>query len=217
MGTGHSRQVALYLRVSTDGQTTRNQHRELEAIAKRHGWNVVEVFRDDGVSGATGREKRPAFNKLLQGIARRRFDLVAAWSVDRLGRSLKDLVDFLTELKAKGVDLYLHQQAVDTSTPSGRALFQMLAVFAEFERALIVERVKTGLMRAKAEGKTLGRPRIDAEIEDRIRGYLAEGFGIHKTARLAGVGAGTVQRVKGYRAKVGRFHRRRRVVLEDAG
>src|SRR6266478_4978602 len=139
------KRVAIYLRVSTDGQTVENQRRELKAAAKRHGWQVVETFADEGISGAKGRDKRPGLDKLLQGVARKDFDLIAAWSVDRLGRSLQDLIAFLSELKAKNVDLYLHQQALDTSTPAGRALFQMLGVFAEFERAMIVERVNAGL------------------------------------------------------------------------
>jgi len=131
-----TKRVALYTRVSTSGQTVENQRRELAAVAKRHGWRVVSTFKDQGVSGAKGRDRRPGYDQLCNGIARREFDMVAAWSVDRLGRSLQDLVGFLGELHAKGVDLYLHQQGIDTSTPAGKALFQMLGVFAEFSRPL---------------------------------------------------------------------------------
>src|SRR3990172_3815572 len=179
---GKGRRVGIYVRVSTDGQTTVNQQRELEVAAKRHAWKVVEVFRDHGISGKNGREKRPAFDRLLLGVSRKDFDIVAAWSVDRLGRSLQHLLSFLAELKAKGIDLYLHQQGVDTSTPAGRALFQMLGVFAEFERAMIVERIKSGLRRAKAQGKTLGRARIPQQLERRIRAELVKGHGIRSTA-----------------------------------
>jgi DNA invertase Pin-like site-specific DNA recombinase len=193
---GKRRRVAIYVRVSTDAQTTGNQQRELEAVVKRHDWKVVEVFRDQGISGKNGREQRPAFDRLLQGIARKDFDIVAAWSVDRLGRSLQHLLSFLAELKAKGIDLYLHQQGVDTSTPAGKALFQMLGVFAEFERAMIVERVKAGLRRARAQGKRLGRPRVSTSIEKTILKELAMGRGIHAVARSVGVGTGTVQRVR---------------------
>ena len=140
------KRVALYVRTSTaNGQTTRNQERELQAVAKRHGWAVATVYRDQGISGAKGRDKRPGLDKLMQAVARREIDMVAAWSVDRLGRSLTDLLGVLQELHAKGVDLYLHQQGLDTSTPSGRAMFQMLGVFAEFERAMIRERVMATL------------------------------------------------------------------------
>jgi len=194
-----AKRVAIYARVSTDEQTVENQRRELQAVADRHGWLIVSVFEDRGISGAKGRDKRPGFNALLDGVARRDFDMVAAWSVDRLGRSLQDLVSFLGELKAKGVDLFLHQQGIDTSTPGGRALFQMLGVFAEFERAIIVDRVKSGLARAKANGtksgKPIGRPAVDEKVEKRVRAARAKGWGIRKIAKHVGVGVGTVQRI----------------------
>jgi DNA invertase Pin-like site-specific DNA recombinase len=188
------KRVALYVRVSTDGQSVENQQRELEAIAGHHGWNVVGIFSDPGVSGM--KEKRPAFDKLLKAVARKQVDVVAAWSVDRLGRSLQNLLAFLGELKAKGVDLYLHQQGLDTSTPAGKAMFQMLGVFAEFERAMIVERVHAGLKRARAQGKTLGRPKVKSEVEDAIRAELDRGTSIQGTAKAVGCGVSTVQRVK---------------------
>ena len=129
------KRVGIYLRVSTNnGQTTDNQRRELEAVARQSGWNVIEVFEDNGVSGAKGRDKRPAFDRLLKAVTTRKIDMVAAWSIDRLGRSMQHLVGFLSELEAVGCDLYLHQQALNTTTPTGRAMFQMCGVFAEFER-----------------------------------------------------------------------------------
>ncbi len=188
--------AALYLRVSTTGQTVENQRRELEAAAERHGWTLAHVFKDAGISGAKGRDKRPGLDALLRGVARREFDLVAAWSVDRLGRSLQDLVASLGELQAKGVGLYLHQQGIDTTTPAGKALFQMLGVFAEFERAMIRERVMAGLARAKAQKIQLGRPRVSPEVEGGIREALGNGKGIVSTARELGIGVSTVQRVK---------------------
>jgi DNA invertase Pin-like site-specific DNA recombinase len=190
------KRVALYLRVSTTEQTVENQQRELEAVAERHGWNVVAVFTDAGISGTKGRDKRPGFDRLCHGIARREFHLVAAWSVDRLGRSLQELIALLSELHAKGVDLYLHQQGLDTGTPAGKAMFQMMGVFAEFERAMIVERVKAGLSRARSQGKRLGRRPVSADVVEHIRQQLAGGSGIIKTAKLIGCGVGTVHRVK---------------------
>jgi DNA invertase Pin-like site-specific DNA recombinase len=190
------KRVALYVRVSTDGQTVMNQRRELEAVAERHGWDVVKVYSDQGVSGSKGRDQRPAFDALCKGIARRDFDLVAAWSVDRLGRSLQHLIEFLGEMKAKGVDLYLHQQGLDTSTPAGRAMYQMLGVFAEFERAMIIGRVNAGLARARAQGKTLGRPKVDASVEKAVRALRAKGNGIRKVAAELGIGVSTVQRIE---------------------
>jgi DNA invertase Pin-like site-specific DNA recombinase len=191
-----TKRVALYLRVSTTEQTVENQQRELEAVAERHGWNVVAVFTDTGISGTKGRDKRPGYDHLCRGIARREFDQVSAWSVDRLGRSLQELVAFLGELHAKGVDLYLHQQGLDTGTPAGKAMFGMMAVFAEFERAIIVERVKSGLARARSQGKRLGRRPVSKTVVERIQEQLATGTGILKTAKALGVGTGTVHRVK---------------------
>ncbi len=150
---------------------------------------------DQGISGAKGRDKRPAFDRLCTAATRREIDVVMAWSVDRLGRSLQDLVVFLGDFQASGVDLYLHKQGVDTTTPGGKALFQMMGVFAEFERAMIQERISAGLQRAKAEGKKLGRPRIPAETEQAIRTARTQGKGILKIAREVGVGTATVQRV----------------------
>ena len=122
---------------------------------------MVQVYEDAGISGAKGRDKRPAFDRMLKDATARNIDMIAAWSVDRLGRSLQDLVGFLTELQALGCHLYLHQQALDTSTPSGRAMFQMCGVFAEFERAMIVERVNAGLARAPGGGQG-ARPQAEA-------------------------------------------------------
>jgi len=191
------RRVSIYIRVSTEHQTTDNQEYQLREIATRMNWEVVQVYCDNGISGAKGREKRPAFNALCKDAARRRFDMVIAWSVDRLGRSLQDLIAFLSELHALRIDLFLHQQGLDTTTPAGKALFQMMGVFAEFERAMIRERVKAGLARARSAGTTLGRPTIPLETENAIREALrARQHGIRKIASTLGVGVGTVQRVK---------------------
>jgi DNA invertase Pin-like site-specific DNA recombinase len=190
------RRVAFYLRVSTDVQTVENQRLELERVAKSARWEIVGVYQDEGVSGAKGRDERPAFDCLLKDANRRRFDLIATWSVDRLGRSLQHLVSFLEDVHHLGIDLYLHQQGLDTTTPAGKAMFQMMGVFSEFERAMIRERVNAGLARAKAKGKVLGRPKIEAGQEAAILATLKEGAGILKTAKKYGVGTSVVQRLK---------------------
>jgi DNA invertase Pin-like site-specific DNA recombinase len=191
------RKAAVYLRVSTQDQTTANQERELREVASRMGCEIVHAYRDHGISGAKGRDKRPQFDKLCRDATKRQFDLVMAWSVDRLGRSLQDLVGFLSELHALKIDLYLHQQGIDTTTPAGKAMFQMMGVFAEFERAMIQERVRAGLARAKEEGTKLGRPKTDGVTEKAIRDALQRGdAGMHKIAARLGVGTGTVQRIK---------------------
>jgi DNA invertase Pin-like site-specific DNA recombinase len=190
------KRVALYVRVSTTDQTTENQRRELMEVAERAGWEVVGVFADAGVSGAKGRDKRPQFDAMLKLVTQRKVDMVAAWSVDRLGRSVQHLVETLGDLRAAGADLYLHKQALDTTTPAGRAMFQMLGVFAEFEREIIRERVVAGMATAKAQGKIVGRPRADDDTVARIRELRAQGLGIRKVAREVGCGVSLVQRLE---------------------
>jgi DNA invertase Pin-like site-specific DNA recombinase len=189
--------ACIYLRVSTDDQTTANQERELRSAAVRAGHEIVVVYRDEGISGSKGRDKRPGFDAMHRDASRRRFDVVMAWSVDRLGRSLQDLVGFLSELHALGIDLFLHQQGIDTLTPAGKAMFQMMGVFAEFERSMIQERVKAGIARAKAQGKHCGRPRLEPKLARRIRDALAVPGrpGIRVIAKQFGVSPMTVQTV----------------------
>ena len=152
------KRAVLYLRVSKQEQTIENQRIELERVAKAKGWKVIATFKDEGVSGAFGREVRAQYDLMLKQGVQAKFDVVLAWDVSRLSRSLVDLVTTLDELHACGIDLYLHQQAIDTTTPAGKAMFQMCGVFAEFERGILSERVKSGLNRAREEGKSLGRP-----------------------------------------------------------
>jgi DNA invertase Pin-like site-specific DNA recombinase len=188
-----AKRVAIYARVSTDRtQTVENQLRELHEVAQRNGWVVVAVHTDEGISGAKGRDKRPGYDALLTGVARREFDMIAAWSVDRLGRSLPHLVGFLGDIQAKGVDLYLHQQGLDTSTPSGRMLFQMLGVFAEFERAMIRERILAGLRRTD---KKSGRKPMPEDRVQAIRKSLRDGVGIRATARAHRASTTTVTKI----------------------
>jgi DNA invertase Pin-like site-specific DNA recombinase len=201
----NGKRVGLYLRVSTGDQTIENQRQALTAACEARGWRIVEEFIDNGISGAKGRDKRPGFDRLLKAATRRRIDVVAAWSVDRLGRSLQDLAGFLGELNGAGCDLYLDRQAVDTTTPAGRALFQMLGVFAEFERSIIQERIHAGIARARVigtkSGKPIGRARIDATKEAAIRASLAKGKGILRTARECRTGGSVVQRIKAEMAR----------------
>jgi DNA invertase Pin-like site-specific DNA recombinase len=192
------KRAVLYLRVSTVDQTTANQEQELRQVAERAGWEIVHVYRDHGISGAKGRNGRPQFDALCRDAAARKFDVVMAWSVDRLGRSLQDLVAFLAELHALKVDLFLKTQGIDTTTPGGKALFQMMGVFAEFERAMIQERVRAGLKRARGEGKRLGRPPLAPELKERIEAALrtpGRTEGVRKIAERFGVSPDTVQRL----------------------
>ncbi|WP_159016610.1 recombinase family protein [Cognatiluteimonas profundi] len=189
-----AKRVAIYVRVSTGEQTTENQRRELLEVAESAGWDVVGVFADEGISGAKGRDRRPQFDAVLKLVTQRKVDLVAAWSVDRLGRSLQHLVETLSELQAAGADLYLHKQALDTTTPAGRAMFGMLGVFAEFEREIIRERVVSGMQRAKAGGRTFGRPKLADGTGERVRALRAQGRSLRQIAQEVGCGLGSVQR-----------------------
>jgi DNA invertase Pin-like site-specific DNA recombinase len=189
--------AALYLRVSTDSQTVENQERELRATALRLGHDIVAIYRDDGISGARGRDRRPGFDALHRDIARRKFDLVMAWSVCRLGRSLRDLLSLLEDMRAKNVDLFLEKQGLDTSTPSGRLIFQVVGAFGEFEREMIRERVKSGMARAKAAGKHVGRPRLDSVLVEKIRRALQESGrpGVRVLAKRFSVSPTTIQSI----------------------
>jgi DNA invertase Pin-like site-specific DNA recombinase len=188
--------VAMYARVSTaDGQTVECQLVALREEAARRGWDA-EVFVDEGISGAKGRDRRPGFDALCRAVEAGEVGMVAAWSVDRLGRSLQDLIGFLGLLHARGCGLYLHQQGLDTSTPAGRAMFQMLGVFAEFERALIRERTMAGLARARAEGRVPGRrPTVPEEVRAAVREARARGCSLRECAAWAGTRLGTARRV----------------------
>jgi DNA invertase Pin-like site-specific DNA recombinase len=192
---GKGKRVAFYLRVSTGGQTTENQRAELAKAAEQRGWAVAEIYADSGVSGAKGREKRPAFDRMCKDAVAGKFDIVAAWSVDRLGRSVLHLAQFVEDLRGAGVGLFLLKQGLDSETPTGRAMLGMCSVFAELEREIIRERIFSGLARARAQGKTLGRKPVSARTEERIRELRGKGLGKQKIARTLGCGVSTVQRV----------------------
>jgi DNA invertase Pin-like site-specific DNA recombinase len=191
------KRAALYLRVSTDGQTTNNQRRALTEVAERRGWTVTATYEDSGISGAKGRDKRPGFDAMLRDATRRRFDVLMFWSIDRLGRSTAAVTAALADLEAAGVAIYADKEAMDATTPHGRAMLQMAAVFAELERGMIRERVMAGLARVRAEGKkTLGRPKVAKKVEDAIRARLSAGDGMLKVSKALGVGVSTVMRVR---------------------
>jgi DNA invertase Pin-like site-specific DNA recombinase len=206
-----NKRAALYVRVSTDQQTVKHQLEALQAVAERRSWQIVETYNDAGISGAKGRDKRPGLDTMLRDANRRKFDVVMAWAIDRLGRSLIDLLGTISHLEAVGVDLYLEQQAIDTTTPMGKLLFQITGAFAEFERTMIRQRIAVGLKTVKtaiaAKGsftarssglvrKRLGRPGADPEKLEKAAKLLAQGVGILATARKVGLGTGTVQRLK---------------------
>ena len=186
------KRCVIYSRVSTEGQEVENQIKLLKEICERKGYQLVDVI-SDVMSGTKGRADRKGFDKLIKGSIKKEWDSVIVWSVDRLGRSLKDLVSFLDEINSVGCDLYIHQSGLDTSTPSGKMMFQMIGVFAEFERSMISERVKLGLARTD---KKLGRPtNMNTGMIESVKFMRGKGVGIKKIASDLSIGVGTVYKV----------------------
>jgi len=199
------KRAAIYVRVSTDRQSVENQTAKLSEIAQARGWVIVATFNDAGISGAKGRKDRPGLDAMLKEAQRGAFDVVMAWSIDRVGRSLIDLLGTIQHLEACHVDLYLDQQAIDTTTPTGKLMFQVTGAFAEFERSMIRERVHAGLKRAVAAGKVLGRRPVEDDPEgarkaNRARKLLDKGTGINKVAKAVGLSNGTVARLRAEKA-----------------
>ena len=187
-----TRRAAIYARVSTEGQFLDNQLRELRAVSDRAGWAIVAEHVDTA-SGATA--KRAGLERMLADAARRKFDTVLVWDVSRLGRSLRDLVDIFETLRALKIDLVIHQSGIDTQTPAGIAMMQMSGVFAQFERAMIVERTKAGMARARARSAQIGaRPTGDGTVAA-IRSFRAQGRSMDGIARDLKIGKGVAQRV----------------------
>jgi len=190
------KRIALYARVSTDKQTCENQLQELRTIAERMNYTIVTEFVDNGISGMKTRQNRPALDQLMKSATQRRFDMVMCWSIDRLGRSLQNLVEILNELQALKIDLFFLQQGMDTSTPSGRMIFSVFGAIGEFERNLIRERVIAGQKRAVANGVKIGRPsKMNDGLRSAIQLLREKGMGIKQIARELKVGIGTVYSV----------------------
>jgi DNA invertase Pin-like site-specific DNA recombinase len=200
------KRAAIYLRVSTDGQTVENQRRDLVKLADLREWDIVATYEDAGISGTKGRDKRPGLDAMLKDAKRRRFDLVTFWAIDRLGRSTSTVATTMDELAEAGVGMFAFKESMDTSTAHGRAMLEMAAVFARLEREMIRERVLAGLKRAVDSGVKLGRPSLGNERDnaraaagarrrDAILEARRQGKGKVKIAKELGVGVGTVARV----------------------
>jgi DNA invertase Pin-like site-specific DNA recombinase len=190
--------VALYVRVSTHkDQTVENQLVALRDWAAAQGHSVVAEFSDEGISGAKGRDKRPGVDALMKAATRREVDMIAVTALDRLGRNLNHLVQFVAELEALRVGLFVRNLALDTSTPAGRLMFNVIGSLAEFERELMRERTMLGLDRARRQGKRLGRPKVEAATERRIAALLEAKTPINRIARLTRVSMSVIYRVKG--------------------
>ena len=188
--------AVIYGRVSTQKQTTDNQVLELREVCKRNGWTIVKEITDNGISGSKGRKDRPGFDELHKMISRREADIVVVWSIDRLGRSITDLVAFMAELETKAINFYSHIQAIDSRTAAGRLSFAIFGAIAEFERCIIRERVMAGLARAKVEGKKLGRPTNEnVNTSVAVKLLRENGASIHSIAKQLKIGVSTTTRL----------------------
>ena len=191
-----SKKVCLYARVSKASQSVERQISELEVVAGRNDWKIVDRYIDHGISGAAGREQRPELDRMMKDSTKRKFDVVMIWSIDRLGRSLQNLMEILSDLKSKNIDLYMDQQAIDTTTPTGSLMFSLLGAFSQFEREMIRERVVSGLDNARKKGRIGGRPtNLTDEIRTKITELKAAGASIRKIKDECSVGTATVYRV----------------------
>lgn len=184
------KKVGLYCRVSCSGQTVKNQERELKAYCKRQDWQAVKLYKDEGISGT--KSDRPALNKMLADARKGKFDILACWSVCRLGRSTVDLLNILTELQDLGIGFVATSQGIKTTDSAGRMLVSFLSAIAEFERDMIVSRVRSGLARAKAEGKTLGRPRASSIDMAKAIELRNQGLGYKRIAKILNVPKSTL-------------------------
>jgi DNA invertase Pin-like site-specific DNA recombinase len=189
-----TKKVAIYARVSTDKQTCENQLQELRATAQRMGYIIVQEFIDEGISGI--KASRPALDLMMKMATQRKFDMVMCWSIDRLGRSLQNLIELLNQLESVRIDLFFHQQAIDTSTPMGKMMFSILGALGAYERELIRERVIAGLQTAKSRGVKLGRPsKVNDGMKNAVKLLRSNGMGIKKIAKELQIGVGTVYSV----------------------
>ena len=188
--------AVIYSRVSTNDQTVDNQLKILREVAEKKGLEVVQEISDEGISGAKGRDEREGFNELIKGSIQKEWDIILVWDVSRLGRSLQHLVSFLDDIHSAKCDLYIHQSGLDTSTASGKMMFQMIGVFSEFERSMIRERVIAGQQRAKAEGKHIGRKtNVNEGTLNAVKHLRENNVPIKRIAKNLKIGVGTVYKI----------------------
>ena len=189
------RKVAIYTRVSTLDQTVDNQLIELRDHCSRMEWEVVKEYADEGLSGTLSRDKRPALNSLIKDAYRKRFDSVVCWDISRIGRSMKELILFLSDMKDRDIGICSVRQGFDTSTSMGEIMFQFVGILSSWEREMIRERTLAGLERAKSEGKTLGRRKVTNDtMTAKIIELRNEKKSIRQLASEVGVSVGTVSK-----------------------
>ena len=191
-----SKRVCIYCRVSKTSQSVERQISELEIVATRNNWDIVDRYIDHGISGSKGRDGRPELDRMMKDSTKRKFDVVMVWSIDRLGRSLQHLIEILNDLNAKKVDLYFDQQSLDSTTPTGKLMFSLIGAFAEFEKSIIKERVISGLENARKKGRVGGRPtNLTDEVRSKIVELKGAGLSIRRIRDECSVGTTTIYKV----------------------
>ena len=188
--------VAIYSRVSTNVQTTENQLLPLNEYVERMNYELVNIYQDEGISGSKGRDQRPALNEMMKDAVKGKFKKVLVFDVSRLGRSLKDLINIMTDLKNQNIDFYFYNQGIDTTSSTGQMMFNLLGVLAQWELGQISERSKAGIARARTQGKTIGRPTtINESVEKSVLMLRDKEYGIRKIATELKIGVGSVMRI----------------------
>jgi len=188
----NTKRIAVYARVSTNKQSTDSQLLDLRRYTRERGWTIFKEYCDNGVSGR--KDSRPALNELMNGAKKRRFDVVLVWRFDRFARSTRHLINALEEFRNLGIDFVSYQENIDTSSPLGSAIFTIISAVAQLERDIIAERVKSGLRRAKENGKKLGRPRVGVDPK-RISELRSQGLSLRSIARETGISRTTVSEI----------------------
>jgi DNA invertase Pin-like site-specific DNA recombinase len=185
------KRVGIYVRVSTKDQSCEMQLNDLQHYAKERGFEVFKVYRDNGISGT--KESRPALNELMNDARKKRFDVLLCWRFDRVARSTRHLINILHELRNLNIDFVSFQEAIDTSNHLGEFFFTIISAMSKLERDIIVERVKGGLRKARANGKQLGRPKKKVDT-DKIVEYRRQNKSIRQIANELNLSKGVVQR-----------------------
>jgi len=185
------KRIAIYARVSTDRQSTESQLNALREYAGKRAWAISKEYIDEGYTGSN--TKRPAFNAMMADARKRKFDVLLVYKLDRLSRSLKDLITTLDDLKSMGIDFISYDNGLDTTTPTGRLIFNVVGAVAEFEKDIIRERVRAGLENAKRKGKRLGRPPVSSHLVDEAKKLRSEGMSFRQIGKQLGIPESTVR------------------------
>lgn len=189
------KKVGCYYRVSTKNQTVLNQKLELESLAERMGYEIVAEYKDEGISGAKNRDERPALNEMMKDAVRGKFEMILCYDLSRLGRNLEELIRIMNEMNSLNINLFFYREAINTDSSSGKLMFSMFGVLAEWERSLISERIVSGQNRARTQGKKIGRPSTFNEgLMQAVRKMREKGMGIVAISKTLGIGVSSVYR-----------------------